>query len=705
MLSLSRTDQAAPPEHDGTATRDTSRRDSSPQDTGRTGFRPDVEGLRAVAIAAVLLYHAGVPFVPGGYIGVDIFFVLSGFLMTRLILGEIETTGSLSLGRFYARRARRLLPAVAVVLGGVALGSWLVLSPVERDSVAPDLLASALYVLNWWLAGQAVDYFETGFQASPVQHFWTLAVEEQFYLVWPLLLLGAVWLLRRLLTTRRALFVLVLGVGALSLAYSVVATLQAADTAYFNTFSRGWEFAVGGVLALVPLTRLSRPVAAALAWGGLGALGAAILLFDEQTLFPAPWALLPALGTAAVIAAGTAAPSLLPQRLLATPLMRHCGRVSYSWYLWHWPALVFAAAVVGELSASQGLVVVAVAWVLAVATYHLVEQPFRRSPVFQKPRRAIGLGIACTVIAVIPGLVLPMTIPSLPTKSQDQITGAPALSRGDDAVQQSVEAIRPEPRAAAQDWPRNYTDGCHADRPETASGECVYGNPDADRTVVLFGDSHAMQYFPALENIAKKRDWRLVPLTKSGCAPPDVSLYNDALRRYYAECDTWRQATLDRIKEQEKPDLVITGGRDTYTAMRGDQHLSQEESTKALRDGYTSTLRQLRGTGARVVTIKDNPHPDKDIPSCVSNAPKNLGDCAVPQDVAYDYPHVADHAAERVRGVRLVDPTSMFCRDGTCPAVIGDVVVYGVTTHLTATYVETLTPWLDKQLASLSVLP
>ncbi|OLT45231.1 hypothetical protein BJF85_02280 [Saccharomonospora sp. CUA-673] len=625
--------------------------------------------------------------------------------MTRLILGEIEATGSLSLSRFYARRARRLLPAVAVVLAAVALGSWVLLSPVERDAVTPDLIASALYVVNWWLAGQAVDYFETGFQASPVQHFWTLAVEEQFYLVWPLLLLGAVWAMRRMLTSRRALLAVVLGVGVLSLAYSIVATLQAADTAYFNTFSRGWEFAAGGVLALIPHGGLSRRVAATLAWGGLAAIGAAVLLFDEQTLFPAPWALLPVLGTAAVIAAGTAAPNLLPQQLLSTPFMRHCGRVSYSWYLWHWPALVFAAAVFGDLTPAQGLVVVAGAWVLAVVTYHVVEEPFRRSPVFRKPRRSLALGAACTVIAAIPAILLPLTIPSLPTKSEDQITGAPALSQGDEAVQQSVQAVRPEPRTAPQDWPRNYNDGCHADRPETASGECVYGNPNSDRTVVLFGDSHAMQYFPALENIAQERDWRLVPLTKSGCAPPDVSLYNDALRRYYAECDTWRQATLDRIKEQEKPDLVITGGRDTYATMDGEDHVSAAESTDTLREGYVSTLEQLRDTGARVVTIKDNPHPDKDIPSCVSGAPDSLEDCAVPQDVAYNYPHVADHAANEVRGVRLLDPTSMFCRDGTCPAVIGDVVVYGVTTHLTATYVETLTPWLDNQLASLSALP
>lgn len=668
-------------------------------------FRPDIEGLRAVAILAVLLYHAGLP-VTGGYVGVDVFFVLSGFLMTRLIADEIERTGSLSLGRFYARRARRLLPAVAVVLAAVALLSWLLLSPVDRDSVAADLVASALYALNWWLSGQAVDYFAAGMQASPVQHFWSLAVEEQFYVVWPLLLLGVVWLVRRFAGAhgpRRTLLAVVAVVGTVSLVYSVVGTLRSADTAYFDTLGRGWEFAVGGAIALLPVTRLAPRAATVLAWTGLAAIGGAVVLFDEATLFPAPWAMLPALGTAAVIAAGTALPSARPQQLLATPVMRHLGRVSYSWYLWHWPALVFAAAAFGELSAVEGLAVVAGAYVLAVATYHLVEQPFRLSPLLRRSRRALTLGAACTVFAVVCGLVLALTIPSLPTKAPDEATGAPALGHGD-AVQRSVDAVRPEPRLAPQDWPRNYDDGCHADRPETTSPACAYGDPESDRTVVLFGDSHAMQYFPALERIAKDRGWRLVSLTKSGCPPPQVGLYNDALRRYYSECDAWRSDMLTRITEKEKPDLVLTGGRDTYTAMDGERRLDPTASARKLRDGYADTLSELRGSGAQVVTIKDNPHPDKDVPSCVSRAPNRLDDCAVPQDVAFDYPHVADHAAKRVDGAQLLDSTPAFCRDGTCPAVIGDVVVYGVTTHLTATYARTLAPWLDEQLSSLDVL-
>ncbi|GAA1216322.1 acyltransferase family protein [Prauserella alba] len=667
-------------------------------------FRPDIEGLRAVAILAVLLYHAGLP-VTGGYVGVDVFFVLSGFLMTRLILDEIERTGSLSISRFYARRARRLLPAVAVVLAAVALLSWLLFSPVDRDSVAVDLVASALYAINWWLSGQAVDYFASGLQASPVQHFWSLAVEEQFYVVWPVLLLGAVWLVRRFTGTgspRRTLLAVVAGVGTASLAYSVFGTLHAADTAYFDTVGRGWEFAVGGAVALVGVPRLASKAATVLAWAGLAAIGWSAVTFDEATLFPAPWALLPALGTAAVIAAGTALPSARPQQLLGTPVMRHLGRISYSWYLWHWPALVFAASAVGELSAAEGLAAVAGAYVLATATYHLVEQPFRRSPVFQRPRRALTLGAACTTIAVIPGLVLSLTIPSLPTKAPGEATGAPALGQGD-AVQRSVDAVRPEPRLARQDWPRNYNDGCHADRPETTSPACVYGDPESDRTVVLFGDSHAMQYFPALERLAKDRGWRLVSLTKSGCPPPQVGLHNDALRRYYSECDTWRADMLDRIKK-EQPDLVLTGGRDTYTVVDGERRLDAAGSAEALRDGYADTLTELRGTGARVVTIKDNPHPDKDVPSCVSRAPQQLAECAIPQDTAFAYPHVADHAANRVDGARLLDPTPAFCRDGTCPAVIGDVVVYGVTTHLTATYARTLAPWLDEQLASLNAL-
>ncbi|HSK82257.1 MAG TPA: acyltransferase [Rubrobacter sp.] len=235
----------------------------------KEGFRPDVEGLRAVAVAAVLLYHAGVPWAPGGYVGVDVFFVISGFLITGLLLRELEKSGTLSITRFYSRRAKRLLPMTVVVLAVVVAVSWPLFDPVRMEEVSLGVVASGLYVMNWLLAFRATDYFAAGMQASPIQHFWTLGVEEQFYLIWPTLLLGVAWWSRRKGRNLRVTLAVVLGVVVISsLAYSIYSTEHEAGAAYFSTLTRGWELALGGVLALVPasaLERLPRWVAGALA--------------------------------------------------------------------------------------------------------------------------------------------------------------------------------------------------------------------------------------------------------------------------------------------------------------------------------------------------------------------------------------------------------------------------------------------------------
>jgi peptidoglycan/LPS O-acetylase OafA/YrhL len=341
----------------------------------KAGFRPDVEGLRAVAVVAVLLYHGGLSFVPGGYVGVDVFFVISGFLITRLLLKELEQSGTLSIMRFYSRRAKRLLPMTVVVLGTVVVVSWLLFSPVRMDEVSFDVMAAGLYVMNWRLAVQATDYFGAGLQASPVQHFWTLGVEEQFYLIWPALLLAVAWWCRRTRwSLRPALEVALTVVAISSLAHSVYSTEHEAGAAYFSTLTRGWELALGGMLALVPASWLHLPRlrAFALATAGLVAIVWSTIRFSDNTLFPGYAALLPTLGTAAIIAAGFASTSAMPMRLLTLAPVRHVGRVSYSWYLWHWPPLVFAAALWGKLSALEGLAVLAASYVRAVLTHRWI---------------------------------------------------------------------------------------------------------------------------------------------------------------------------------------------------------------------------------------------------------------------------------------------------------------------------------------------
>jgi peptidoglycan/LPS O-acetylase OafA/YrhL len=674
----------------------------------KSAFRPDVEGLRAVAVGVVLLYHAGVPFAPGGYVGVDVFFVISGFLITGLLVRELEKTGTVSISRFYSRRAKRLLPLTVVVLAFVVAVSWPLFDPVRMDEVSLGVIASGLYFMNWLLAFRATDYFAAGLEASPVQHFWTLAVEEQFYLVWPALLLAAAWWSRRVGWSLRSVLAMAFAaVAAASLSYSVYSTEVQAGAAYFSTFTRGWELALGGMLALVPTSwfgLLPRAASGVMVGTGLGAIAFSTFRFNDDTLFPGYAALLPTLGTAAIIAAGFATTSGTtaagPARLLTLGPVRHVGRISYSWYLWHWPPLVFAAAIWGKLSPLEGVAVLAASYVPAVLTNRLVEKPFLHSQTLTRfPRKALALGGACTASSVALGLLLFAVTPTVPEAPEARVAGVAALENGH-AIQKSAKAVHPTPREAEakENRPRMYADGCHLDLPETRSPECVYGNPSSDITVVLFGDSHAMQWFPALQELAEKRDWRLVGFSKSACPPAEIHIYSAGLRREYRECEEWRERTLERIAQKENPNLIVTSMLNRYRAREDGKALPRDASNEAVVEGYVSTLEKLRSTGAPVAVIEDVPRPDKDVPECVSRSLDRLQECAFPRSKAMGQPRINARAATEVGGASLIDATPMVCPEKTCPAVIGDVLVYRNGAHLTRTYVRTLTPWLGERL-------
>ena len=701
----------------------------------RPAFRPDVEGLRAVALGLVLLYHAGVPWFPGGYVGVDVFFVVSGFLITGLLLREAERHGKVSLLRFYGRRARRLLPAAAVVVLAVCLAAWQWMPPLERRNVAADAAGAALYVTNWQQAGRAVDYSAADAEASPLQHYWSLAVEEQFYLAWPLLVLAVLWTFRtarRGATARRgplarfgpgarfglrARLAVALGaLAAVSFVHAVRLSAEEGGVAYFSTFTRGWELAVGGLLALVPTAAWRRalpaprpgaPAGGALTAGGLAAAGLAAaglaavayagLRFDDATRFPGPWGLLPVLGTAAVIAAGCGLAAHPVGRLLSVPPLRYAGRISYSWYLWHWPAVVFVPlALDREVPVRWMLVVVAAAALPAALTHRLVEEPVRRARVLLPTPRALGVGAACTAVTVLVAAGSWISAPTIALASADQARGAAALT-DEEQPQKSAKALRPLPEKATEDRGKVHDDGCLAGQQETESGDCAYGNTGGTDTVVLFGDSHAIQYAPALEKVTERRGLRLVTLTKSACTPAQVTVFNNQLQRTYTECDEWRDHALERI-EAESPDLIITGTQDVKTVVEDGKRLSGKESAKAHQKGYEETMDDLLDTGATVLTLADNPYPPEDIPSCVSGAVRDLEDCAFSEADGYGYEPVSARANAKFDEVGLIDPKPVMCKDGTCPAVIGNVIVYRNGAHITASYMETLTDWLDGQL-------
>jgi peptidoglycan/LPS O-acetylase OafA/YrhL len=674
-------------------------------------FRPDVEGLRAIAILVVVLVHAGVGFLPGGFVGVDIFFVLSGFLITGLVVREMRTTGTVSVARFYARRAKRLLPATAVVLLFVAVGSVVVVSVVDRGEVGLDVVAAALYVANWRFGLEAVDYFATGIP-SPVLHFWSLAVEEQFYLVWPWLLLLVTRRARRTGRSLTAPLLIGLAIVAIpSLWWSTVQTGSAPGWAYFSTLTRAWELAVGGalVMALPALRRLPRAAAALLGWAGALAVLWACLRFTETMPFPGTAALVPVLGTAALVAAGSRLPDAGASRLLSHPVLVRIGGVSYSWYLWHWPLLVFAAILVGgELALWQALAVVVLSYAVATASRRFVEEPFHHSAVLARhPDRALRLGAACTVVGVLAGLVLVVpgalggraapdasAAPGAAVLGQDGATGssAPVVPATGPGFVPAVTELR-------DDLPATYDDGCHQRYPDTAVPPCVYGSPSGARTLVLMGDSHAATWFPAFDDLAQDRGWRLVNLTKHACPVASVRVWSEQLRRTYRECSAWRRAALERIA-QEKPDLVVVTGRTDYTVLKGAARLGAEESASVLSAASARTYRALDSVAGSVLVLRDNPMLTSDPVECLARHLDDPGACTTPLAGTVPVPGTERSSAETA-GVDYLDTRPVYCVDESCPAVIGGVAVYRDDQHVGATYARTLVPFLAPVVARL----
>jgi peptidoglycan/LPS O-acetylase OafA/YrhL len=647
-----------------------------------------------VAVLLVVAFHAGFPAITGGYVGVDVFYVISGFLITGLLFDEVERTGSIDFAAFYARRARRLLPMAMLVLLAVAVGMEFFTPPVFRPQVRFDAISAAFYYSNWQFALESVNYLTLGSAQNPVLHYWSLSVEEQFYLLWPLLLLVAVRLGRRGLGARRRIRwgAVVAIVGGCSLAYSLVATPAQPAIAYFETTTRVWEFAVGaGVALLAPsLTRLPRIVAITVGAVGLGTVLTSALVYGPTTEFPGTAAIAPVLATAAVIAAGLAVPLGGVGALLTLWPLRYVGRISYSLYLWHWPCLVFAATSRwappdGRIGWIATTVAVALAFVLAATTHALVEVPMRHAAWLAASGRRVLLFAGTATAAVLLALGITGGPLSLPTTSSGLLGTADASVIAPTAVT-PLDAQASTPYAALH--------GCHVGYSATAPAPaCVFGDARARRTVVLLGDSHAAQWFPALDELAVREHFRLISWTKSGCPfTLGVHIFLPAIGRDYTECLAWQTAVVRTLRTQPRPAMIIVGRTSTYLpqvlTVDGDAP-SSAQSGRIWGAGMARSVTVLRRLTARVVVLRDTPHAPFDVPACVSwdtDTPSRC-DFRRPADGHSDD---AEYAAERTAGVPsdvYANPTSAVCPAAVCPAVFAGEITYRDTNHLTAKFV------------------
>jgi peptidoglycan/LPS O-acetylase OafA/YrhL len=651
------------------------------------GHRGEIQGLRAVAVLLVVLGHAGVPGLAGGYVGVDVFFVISGFLITTLLVREHRRAGRISLARFYARRAVRLLPAATLVAVSTMVAAWLWLPPARMAGIAYDALATAGYAVNVRFAAVATDYFANP-APSPFQHFWSLAVEEQFYLLWPLLILVVVRRGRRL--------AVVLGLlCAISLAYSQ----HRLTGAYFDLPSRAWELGAGALLALRgDLGRMSTRGRALVSFAGLAAIGWAAVGYSATTAFPGVAALLPVLGAVAVIAAGPVGAG----RLLSLRPLQFAGTLSYGWYLWHWPLLVIGPAVIGrELGLVARLGLVAAGLLLAFVTYHSVENPVRRRrALVARPARGLALGLALSATTAALAAAALACPPHVPVTGAARKTVPDKLSRLVAAAQsgRGIPAnLTPALDEAHHDASRPQTDGCHQGITGPArQPPCTYGPGPAGRTVVLFGDSHALQWFPAFEDLAARYGWRLVSLTRSSCSPAAVPVRNVRLNRPYTECDRWRESSLRRIRELA-PRLVVVTSSTAYPGLLAGRPADPE---RLWTDAWQRLLTTLRADAGRVALIEDTPMLHGDPLDCVSTHADDIAACAEPAGTALRNPawraEVAD--AARRAGVPVIGTRGWLCA-ASCPIIVGNLLVYRDNNHLTSAYVKMLGPLLARSLA------
>lgn len=683
----------------------------------KAGFRPDIEGLRAVAVGLVLLYHAAVPGFGGGFVGVDVFFVLSGFLITGLLLRELETTGSISLASFYARRLRRLLPAVALLILVTVALSVVLLSPLRVRDVAADGVAAALYASNLRFAAQATDYLQSELAPSPLLHLWSLGVEEQFYLFWPALLLIAT----RTGTNRRVrVGIIAAAVVIASFALSLWLTTASAPWAFFSLPSRAWELGIGALLAVgaTRLARLPREVSATAGWLGLGMIVAAGLVIETSTPFPGSAALLPVLGTALAMVPGMRSTAEAPARYLGWRPARFLGRISYSLYLWHWPILVLPTAVAGEtlpLPLRVSLMLAAIP--LAYASQRWLEDPIRRGRIVGVvPRRNLALAGALSIAVAASSLGLGFITTqrlAAATVSGGSATAPPLPDIGGLAATPSIAGVSPQTSArpvptlpppgggpvpadlipalteARDDIPAIYGNGCHLAQPATAIPECAFGNVDSPTVVVLIGDSHAAQWFPALERLATERAWRLISLTKSGCTPGSITVWNTNFKRAYTECDAWRAGVFKRVAA-ELPTAVLVASSHPYTSA-GSGAPAPSDDGIALAAGLEETLERLRSLADAVVLIGDTPKFEDDPPECLATHLDAILECAEPRASMVDETWRQTEAAlAQSAGVSFVDPTDWACPTDPCSPVVGRYLVYRDTHHLATPYVIAL---------------
>lgn len=645
-------------------------------DHAHSGYLPAVDGLRAVAVLSVVGFHAGVPGVPGvsgGFVGVDVFFVISGFLITGLLVREWSDTGRIDLAGFYARRIRRLLPALCVVVAAtLGLGQVMLTAVGEQQALASSALATSAFVANIYFWRTQTGYFAGASEELPLLHMWTLAVEEQFYIGWPLvLIIVGVVARRRGLAFAPILAAILAAATLLSLAACAIVTPIKPTAAFYLTPFRAWQFGFGALVALAadrvtgwPAIWVSR-----LALAGLAAIAVSVTTFTTLTPFPGLTALLPTAGAGLVILAIAVGPKSAATAVLASSPLVAIGKLSYAWYLWHWPLLALArASALGQPDLVRDIGIVLLALALAAATYVFIESPIRmgrRGP-FAGRAPAIATGGALLVALA---------------------TGAGLSRNAADAALAADPALAAFHAARAEAFP--YPAGCSHYRYPFAGLAPVEGclvGADRGAMAVLWGDSNAYHFIPMLAAAGRAQGIRVLPRASGDCrpythtTPPAVRATKEL--DFAENCARFNQAVLDSL-----PALKKSGATTVILAARWSAWPRYLRPGSEWETDLRSVIESITAQGLDVLLIADVPGFPWNVPLCLTR--RSAAECTRPRNEVDDERRAAlaslDLITRQVPGVTLWDPIDEVCERDACVTERTGRFLYSDRQHLSVT--------------------
>lgn len=641
-------------------------------------FRPEIEGVRAVAAFLVAVYHIWLGSVSGG---VDVFFIVSGYLITTSLLSKMLKQGNIHLGEYLLGLGRRLFPVAFLVVFFTLVGSIWILPQAQWKQIIAEGFASVFYFQNWQLAISSVDYLAQNNQASPFQHFWALSVQGQFYITWPIVITAAYFLAQKVLKTpvRKTLLGVLITLFVLSISYSVYKTAVNQPWAYFDTFARAWEFSLGGIVALLlPYVQLKKSISLILGWAGLAVIALTGILFPVSTVFPGWVALLPASGVIFVIISAENSGGFGVDRLLGSKPFLKFGNISYGFYLWHWPLLIFYFAWfdTGQASILAGAVIILTALVLAYVSVTYIEAPVRSLSV-KTSKVKIGKALTALIVPVL-------LVNGGWTFYVSQMQGK-AYEAGDypgaQTVFYNVEADELDPYPSTievqEELPAFYEDReCFMYTSEEGMKTCSKGETeDPDYTVALVGGSHSGHWFPALSELSDDLNLKIDLYNKDACR-----FSNDDFDGLLNEtCMDWNEKVLQDLQE-DPPDLVFT--------------TSTVNSGTTVPDGYIEQWRKLEGT-THIMAVRDNPRMEEDTPLCIEEK-GSIEECSVSRDEALADVVPWENTEGIPDNVTFVDLSDYFCGEEVCEPVIGNVIVYRDKHHLSTAYSKTLAPALKE---------